>query len=578
MNIQFFTTTLFLTLLFQANAKTEICNLQKSNYSNFYTVNVEQVLCLAKSDKDISIFYVYSVGCGMWSENRLSEAVKLSEKLDADFYLLAVSRERDIFATDRIAHLVDSVHKGSFKAVIISDALYSERALRRLTRPRVIANEGGTTTREKNRNFLAEITPPRFGNIDATHIFIVVNNQGEVLLVTNRKGIATDEDELKAHEKVIRAVEAERRGETDMLQFAHAESGLKYFPAQASLWFPRGTHGNRSKNYSYNLSLNLISGEVGRVNGVEISGLAGRVDNSLNGIQIAGLGNLTETVNGIQIGGLGNFTYNMNGIQVGTLLNFTDQANGIQIGGLVNLANGVNGTQISAINAGANVNGILIGALGNYSAYVNGAQIGGLANYAYELNGVQIGTFNSTNTLRGLQIGLVSINDTIEKGGSLSLVNIVRRGFYRSWEISTADYSNLALTYRMGTRTLYTIYTVGANFVEDNLWNFGFGFGHRRAISNSIDFRPELVSYSYFPMDFRNTQPTFSTHLKFGFVYNINKNFGLSLAPSVFVLNSRRNSDTAHHQVSPISPFFINENGNRKTAMGFGISLGLNWR
>jgi len=370
--------------------------------------------------------------------------------------------------------------------------------------------------------------------------------------------------------------------------------GLKYSPAQVSLWFPRGTHGRESVNHWYNLSLNLISGEVGGVNGLEISGVFGRVENApvngvqiagignaslnVNGIQVAGIGSFTLTVNGIQVGGLGNFTHDVNGIQFGTLLNITDQINGIQIGGLANLANGVNGMQIGGMNAGANANGLLVGALGNFSHYANGMQIGGLANYAVEKNGVQVAPFNSTNILRGLQIGLVSLNDTIEKGGSLSLVNIVRRGFYREWEFSTSDYSNLALTYRVGTKTLYTIYTVGANFIEDNLWNFGFGFGHRRAISNKLDFRPELVSYSYFPMDFRNTRFTFSTHLKFGFVYSISKNLGLSLAPSVFVMNSNRSSNTDFYRVSPINPFLTHENNNnRQTTLGVGVSLGFNF-
>jgi len=111
------------------------------------------------------------------------------------------------------------------------------------------------------------------------------------------------------------------------------------------------------------------------------------------------------------------------------------------------------------------------------------------------------------------------------------------------------------------------------------LWNVGLGFGHRRAISNSLDFRPELVWYSYFPMDFKNIQPTFSTRLKFGFVYNISENLGLSLAPSVFVMNSNRNSNTDFYQVSPINPFFTHKNNNnRQTTLGVGISLGLNLR
>jgi len=401
------------------------------------------------------------------------------------------------------------------------------------------------------------------------------------------------------------------------------QSKQKSFPAQVSIFYPLGTHGWESADYTYNFSLNLMHGKVGGINGLEISGFVGRVYGNVYGTQVAGFVNTTENVTGIQVAGLVNTSNNMNGIQVAGLVNTTnnvigtqiaglvnasDDVIGIQVAGLVNASDTVGGIQIAGLVNAADVvkgiqiggllslsrclQGIQIGGLGNEACCVRGIQIGGLniacnylkgmqialTNFADTVKGgLQIGTFNRTQTLRGLQIGLVSVNDTIESGGSLSLVNIVRRGFYRSWEVSVADYSNLAVTYRMGTRTLYTIYTVGANFIEDNLWNVGIGFGHRRAINNNLDFRPEIVSYNYFPMDFRNIQSTFSTHLKFGFVYNVSENFGISLTPSVFALNSRRNSDTEHYRVSPISPFYTREKNNWQTAIGAGISLGINF-
>jgi len=331
-----------------------------------------------------------------------------------------------------------------------------------------------------------------------------------------------------------------------------------------------------------------ISGLAGyfggrRMKGVQISGLFSFFNADMQGIQLTGLVNVSlEGVQGTQIAGFGNYSYSIRGMQFAGFGNLSEDVRGTQIAGFGNVSENVRGTQIAGFGnlAKKDLKGVQIAGFGNSADSAKGVQIAGLYNYSERVNGVQIsGMFNRAKTLSGLQIGLVSMNDTIKRGGSLSLVNIVKRGFYREFEFSVADYSNFAVTYRMGTRTLYTIYTVGTNFIEDNLWNFGIGFGHRRTISNNLDFRPELVSYGYFPMDFKDVQPTISTHLKFGFVYNISKKFGLSLAPSVFVMNSRlNNADAEHYRISPITSFHtLHEKNNWLATMGIGISLGINF-
>jgi hypothetical protein len=348
---------------------------------------------------------------------------------------------------------------------------------------------------------------------------------------------------------------------------AQESNGLQNFPAQMSIVYPMGTHGQQSVNYSYNLSFNLFYGKVGGVKGVEISGLFGNIKGDMTGFQIAGLGNASNAVSGIQIGGLMNASDAVKGIQIGGLMNASDAVKGIQIGGLG--------------NASDNMKGIQIGGLGNIADDVNGIQIGGIYNRSGTMSGIGInGIYNRTKILRGFQIGLVSVNDTIEKGISLSLVNIVKRGFYKEWELSFSDYANVALSYKMGMQKFYTIYTVGANFIEDNLWIVGAGFGNRTSIGNRFDFQPELVSYNYFPTDFKNIQNTFATRMKFGFVYRINEKFGLSLAPSVYVMNTQKdsNTDSEFYRASPINAFYTDEKGNRQTTIGIGISLGLSIR
>jgi hypothetical protein len=270
---------------------------------------------------------------------------------------------------------------------------------------------------------------------------------------------------------------------------------------------------------------------------MEVSGLVGVVEKSVNGIQIAGFASVVGD--------------EMKGLQMSCLTSVVgDNMKGWQMAGLAN----VTGDEMK------------------------GLQIAGIYNRGGDVTGLQIGVCNRTKILKGLQIGIVSVNDTIEKGGSLSLVNIVKRGFYREWELSFADYANVALNYRMGTQKLYTIYTVGANFIEDNLWIVGLGFGNRTSIGNRLDFRPELVSYNYYPTNFKNVQSTFSTHLKFGFVYNVSEKIGLSLTPSVYVTKSNLESGSEHYKVSPFDAFYTHEKDNNRTTIGVGVSLGLSLR
>ena len=322
---------------------------------------------------------------------------------------------------------------------------------------------------------------------------------------------------------------------------AQKTDSLRSFPAQVSLVYPLGTNGVLSKNFSYNFSLNILTGKVGGLNGMEVSGLFGMVNNSAVGFQFAGLSSIVgDKMSGMQTAGIMNIVGDgMVGMQTAGILNIVgDCAKGLQVGGLANVVGD-------------------------------------------KMNGVQIaGIYNRAKTLKGLQIGILSINDTIESGGSLSLINIVKSGAYKEWELSFADYDNVALSFKMGTQKLYTIYTVGVNFLEDNLWVLGIGFGNRTSIGKRFDFQPEYVFNSYFPIDFKNIQATYATRLKLGFVYRLNEKFGLSLAPSVYVLNADKdnNSDSEFYKISSFGSLYTHNSNNRQTTIGVGISVGLSMK
>jgi thiol-disulfide isomerase/thioredoxin len=181
--------SIFINCVVNLFASENPCNLTQSAFSRLYTVNVEDVICLAQnSDKDITIFFTYANWCAP-CRKKVPEAIKLAKEYDADFYLLFIDRERDSFRLGWALQISDSVNNNQLKMAIISDDLYDEKAIARMERRdrRAFQIDTGRLAGNKYRNFLTQITPPEFENINDMGKFIVLNKNGDVLLVTNYK-------------------------------------------------------------------------------------------------------------------------------------------------------------------------------------------------------------------------------------------------------------------------------------------------------------------------------------------------------------------------------------------------------
>ncbi|MDR2038303.1 MAG: hypothetical protein LBQ60_10320 [Bacteroidales bacterium] len=366
-------------------------------------------------------------------------------------------------------------------------------------------------------------------------------------------------------------------------QETKSKESYKTFPAQLSFVYPIGTHGNESGNYRYNLSMNVLTGSVGWVSGVEFGSLLNTAD-GVTGLQVAGIGNKTDYVRGGQFSGI----YNINGTGYGTqisgiininrgfqgaqfsgIANLSENSRGLQVSGIVNLNQISDGAQISGIaNISEESEGARIAGIVNLTEKGKGVQISGITNINQEFTGTGIaGVYNHTGILRGTQIGLVNVIDSVESGVAIGLINIVRKGFYDEWELSLSDYANVALSYKMGMKKFYTIFTVGGNFIEDALLYYAIGVGSRISISKKIDFQPELIGSNYNPWDVY----TFVSRIKAGFVYNINHRVAISIAPSFYVLN--RDADKKELKISSIPSVATYTHKNDVTELGFGISL-----
>jgi thiol-disulfide isomerase/thioredoxin len=196
-------------LPFSINAQPKGCNLQKSRFSDIYTVNVEQARCLAQnSDKDITIFYIYADWCNSLRKILLG-AIELSKKYDTDFYLLLRDNEIKGDYFNEVVHRINSVYNGGIKALIISDSLYSERNRIRFSKPnrRKIVDFRAVQRIEKTKNFVKGLTPPEFECATPGLIFIVLNKKGETVSIPSHKNKTFQEDMAE----IVQAIEDYRR-------------------------------------------------------------------------------------------------------------------------------------------------------------------------------------------------------------------------------------------------------------------------------------------------------------------------------------------------------------------------------
>jgi len=334
------------------------------------------------------------------------------------------------------------------------------------------------------------------------------------------------------------------------------DNAYQHSPLQVSFVYPIGSHGMQSVNYSYDFSLNILTGNTGSIEGFEVGGLLNMNRGDVSGFQVGGLANITQgNVSGFQVGGLFSLGDNLDGMQVSGIFGKCAESDGLQVSGILNYSTSARSSiaGISNINTGRQ----------------KGIQIGGI--------------YNQTKELDGLQIGLINKSDTIGRGLSIGLINLVAKGQYDEWALSFADYMNLGISYKLGLKHFYSIYTIGVNLMENKLWVAGLGFGHLHEVNPKFDIQPELLLYTYFPTDFKGRiRETYITHFKLGLVRNLNQSLAISFAPSVYIgwKSNRDIYDQYGYEQSPIGPLFDIERGNnnRMLEAGFGLSLELHFR
>ncbi len=311
-------------------------------------------------------------------------------------------------------------------------------------------------------------------------------------------------------------------------------------PFQVSVIPGVGTLQYEDSATDVNYSLNILGGHLRSVKGFEFAGLHNKEERSVTGVQIAGLGNRVGLdVNGVEVAGIlnrvdsdvkgGQITGGANmvsgavrGIQIaGVYSTSGDSTSGVQISGGSNISAGsMSGIQASAganITKGDHIGSQLTGGVNIASGEVKGAQVAGLINHSKGIDGVQIagigninkgatkgaqiGLYNYSKKLNGIQIGLINKVDTLRKGLTIGVFNLVKNGKVE-FGIGTNDVEHLRLAFRTGSNGLYNIYSTGVRFLPTDddgnqdsfLWTYGFGFGSQKNFGNSLFGNIELTS------------------------------------------------------------------------------------
>lgn len=152
---------------------------------NIVPVDANSIVSMAKkSDKKHTLFFTF----GIWCEPcrlHLPDAIKLAKEHDLNFYVLLVDSKE---SNDRIMMAISFIKQidKDVKIAILNDDVY------------------GTKLKKRNKKFLTEITPPQFQNIDDFSKYILLDNTGKVIMVTNYKdNEANWKDDTKMVEKKI---------------------------------------------------------------------------------------------------------------------------------------------------------------------------------------------------------------------------------------------------------------------------------------------------------------------------------------------------------------------------------------
>lgn len=375
------------------------------------------------------------------------------------------------------------------------------------------------------------------------------------------------DDTLKVEKKWLGAIMVSSKQKIQSLNLR------KFFterPFQVSFTPGISSHGKMSGQVINHLSVNVLGGYTGGLNGVELggmfniskrnvrfvqaaglfnqvggyvrgfqaAGISNSVLDSVYGLQSAGISNFVKgCFNGFQASGVSNIVYgNVNGLQTAGISNFSKSyVIGMQAAGVYNHAGKVKGMQVAGIAnyAGGNSKGVQLASLGNVASSISGVQFSSIFNYAKHL--------------KGLQVGLINVADSSD-GYSLGLFNFVKKGYHKI-AMGSNETVTLNINFKGGNKRLYSILSVGANTDEkQQLYAFGIGIGSELKAWRRITFNVDVLPQYLYTGSWKNTNVLIS--IKPYLQFRLTKWLAIYGGPSFSVYYS--------NQTSPIDKYQFN--------------------
>jgi hypothetical protein len=287
-----------------------------------------------------------------------------------------------------------------------------------------------------------------------------------------------------------------------------------------SFFYPAST--NRTLSDSADIQLTLLYGRLGSVRGLDLALGVSRLEDSLLGVQLAGLaGTAGKSMKGLQAAGLlcaageqGQGTQlaglasvsgeEFDGLQAAGLFSVAgEHLEGIQLSGLFSVAGeAARGFQVSGLFsvAGETLQGFQASGLFSVAGEsLEGVQVSGLFNVAGEdsrafqlaglmnvgggtCQGVQVGLFNVAGRLTGVQVGIVNVAGELE-GLPIGVVNLTRkedRRFRLAAWAGNAALLNVGV--KISAKRFYSILYAGTvNLTQEGrsclAYGFQYGYG-----------------------------------------------------------------------------------------------------
>jgi len=365
-------------------------------------------------------------------------------------------------------------------------------------------------------------------------------------------------------------------------------TGYKHRPFQFTFLFPPlSTNWVQNPRIVNGVSLNMFVGISGGVDyfeaasfmnvnrfyqkGVQVSGFGNVVGGRSSGLQLAGFVNVAgQAGHGVHLAGFGNVAgEGVTSLQGAGFFNVADGVKGVQAAGFINIAGNVKGVQAAGFGnvAGDGTTSFQGAGFFNVAGGVKGAQVAGFANIAGHVEGVQVA-------------GFLNICDSID-GIPLGFINVVRKNGYRRFAFSVSEIQYVNLSFKMGVRRLYNIYSFGKPFGPASRWMYGFGLGSEFDLHNKMVMNIEATTHQELwfsnpasPAILYIDRTNMYNTLKVLFGWNMEEKVFLHVGPTFNISVSDKNpyqGRIGYHEIPFYSVFDHTGPGLTNVQMWFGL-------